>query len=135
LNKPKQIINTETAELSFYASDVILTRFKSDKLVSLEDAKEIDRLLMKMANGKSYYFISDALDASSNMTSDAQKYFSRFSDISKYNIGMAILLNNLPVRLTASIFIKFHKPIYPAKIFGDYKAAMNWIDGMRIKKV
>ena len=127
------IVTTESSEIGFYRADTFLIRFKSDKLVGIQEAKIMNDKLMSLANGKSFYFIVDALNVQSNMTTEAQKYFSKESEIAHYNLGMGILLNNLPIRLTASVFMKFHKPIYPTKIFSNYADALRWIDSLIAK--
>ena len=81
---------------------------------------------MHLANNIPHFVLVDALDIQSNMAAEAQKYLSRESQMSSLTLGAGILLNNLPIRLTASVFIKFFKPVYPAKIFSEESEALKW---------
>ena len=91
--------DTETAGIYRFSEDTLLLKFKTDKLVELEHAKEIDQSFMEISQGERLYYIIDAMDVQSNMTSDAQRYFSSQSMSAEFTIAAAILQNNLPVRL------------------------------------
>lgn len=123
-----QLIVTETADLFRLDEKVLVIKFKTDQLAALRHAREIDEGLMHLANNTPHFVIVDALGIQSNMAAEAQKYFSRESQMSRLTIGAGILLNNLPIRLTASVFIKFFKPVYPAKIFSTELEALEWFE-------
>ncbi|OIQ36137.1 MAG: hypothetical protein BM555_03275 [Crocinitomix sp. MedPE-SWsnd] len=127
--------STDSAEIYKIASDVLVMRFKTDRLVVLADVKELDTILCEVANGEDVFVIVDALGIQSNMNTEAQKYFSRESTISKSTIATAVLLDNLPIRLTASVFIKFHKPVFPTKMFSKKGSALSWFDKIRIQRL
>lgn len=126
-----QLIVTKTADLFKLDDNVLVIKFKTDQLAKLRHAREIDEGLMKLANNIPHFVIVDALGIQSNMAAEAQRYFSRESQISSLTIGAGILLNNLPIRLTASVFIKFFKPVFPAKIFSTEKEALDWFAKMK----
>ena len=86
---------------------------------------------MKLGAGKMHFVLVDAMNIASNMQNDAQKYLAHESAFNDYTIAVGILLNNLPIRLTASMFIKLQKPPFPTKIFGSEEAALKWFDSKR----
>ncbi|MEO9534062.1 MAG: hypothetical protein ABJG68_03620 [Crocinitomicaceae bacterium] len=122
----EQVVRTESSEISMLTNDVVQIRFLTDSLVLLEEAFEIDNIITsKMMDGPKFILLN-ALYIQSNMNSSSQRYFSKESQLRLKTKGVAILLNNLPIRLTASVFIKFHKPPYPTKIFNQKEAALKW---------
>lgn len=122
---------TKTALIGFYSEDIVVLKFKNDQLVGISDAKEIDAALMGVIGEEKKFFIVDALDLQSNMTMDAQKFFSRDAPSAHKVSAMAILLNNLAIRLTANIFMKIHKPIYPTSTFSTQIEALNWLQQLK----
>ena len=120
------MLHTKVAIVSKMAPNMLCIKFKSDCLVEKEDVIEIDSILLSLADKGDYFVLVDALNVLSNMTTEAQRYFSKQSVFGKRVIATAILVNNLPIRLTATIFIKFQQPEFPTKIFRTKKEALNW---------
>ena len=134
MSEKNQIVETRVALIRKYSEHIILMKFKNNVLVTLEDAKEIDASISQTFPGDFYYII-DALGLTSNMSTRGLSYFSKHSVISKKTLAAAIVLNNLPVRLTASAFVNFYKPSFIAKIFKNHKEAESWIDQLSLKAV
>ena len=112
----EQVVRTESSEISMLTNEIIQIRFFTDSIVLLEEAFEIDNIITsKMIDGPKFILLNAS-----------QRYFSKESQLRLKTKGVAILLNNLPIRLTASVFIKFHKPPYPTKIFNQQEAALRW---------
>lgn len=132
MSENNHIIETRVAYLSKYSEDTILLKFKNDVMVTVEDAKEIDAAALKAFPGD-YYYIIDVLSLTSNMSPSGLAYFSKQSQISKKTLAAAIVLNNLPIRITASAFVTFYKPVFMTKIFKDYESAEKWIDNLNLK--
>lgn len=124
-------IDTEVAEIFRVTPDVVGLKFKTDQQVNLGHAVEIDEAVMTLIKDKRHFFLIDASDIISNMDNAASRYFSKEGAAVKYIKAAAIVLNSLPIRLTATFFIKFQKPEYPAKIFADREQAMKWFEKMR----
>jgi esterase/lipase superfamily enzyme len=125
------LLDTETAEIFRLGEDIIVLKFKSDVLVELRHAQEIDKAFMTVINDRHHYFVIDALDVQSSMTAEAQKYFSRESDVSRYTSAAAIMINSLATRLIATVFMKIYKPVYPSKMFSRKEEALEWFDSFR----
>ena len=102
------VLETAGSQVSRLDKDVLILKFKNNQLITRKEALLIDENLCALAADIDHYFIIDALGIQSNMDSEALKYFSKESRIAENTKAAAILIDNLPIRLTASIFIKFH---------------------------
>jgi len=127
----EEILETAGSYVSKVDKDVLILKFKTDQLIVKKEAVLIDQNLCALCRGEASYVIIDALDIQSNMDSAALKYFSKDSDIGKYTKAAAILSNSLPIRLTAGIFIKFHKPIFKTEVFKSQLDALDWFSKLR----
>ena len=125
------VLETAGSLVSRVSDDVLLLKFKTDQLIVRKEAIQIDKNLCILAENNPHYFIIDALGIQSNMDTDALKFFSKESNIAEFTTAAAILLDNLPIRLTASIFIKFHKPIFKTAMFKDEYDAKAWFEKLR----
>lgn len=123
-------LETPGSVVSRVDESTIELRFKTDQLIVRKEAIMIDENLCQLAGGKPNYFIINALGIQSNMDTNALKYFSKESKIGENTLAAAILLDNLPIRLTASIFIKFHKPRFKTAIFKTKEEAQAWFKKM-----
>jgi hypothetical protein len=72
------------------------------------------------------YILLDVLNIQSNMNTSSHPYFSRESQLKLKTKGLAILLNTRSLRLTASVFVKFHKPPLLTRIFSNETDALKW---------
>lgn len=126
-------IDTDTAELFRINDEIIGLKFKTEIQVELEDAKQIDAGFMEIIQEKDHFFIIDATDIMSNMDNEASRYFSKESKVANYTRAAAIVLNSLPIRLTASFFIKFQKPRFPTRIFDSREKAIEWFEELKSK--
>jgi len=48
-----------------------------------------------------------------------------------YRTGEAFLIDSLPMRLIANVFIAFNKPNVPTRYFQDEASAERWINQLR----
>lgn len=90
--------------------------------IELSDAQEMIRFAVDLAKGETYVTIFDARTATS-ISKDARDAFA----VSPKRIAAAILTNSIANRLVGNFFIKYHKPIYPARVFSDESEALTWV--------
>lgn len=57
---------------------------------------------------------------------DAQQFASR-QDVAVLVTAMGIIVKSLFTRAMSDLFMRFHKPPYPTKIFKDEQAALSWL--------
>ncbi len=125
--------NTEVATIKKLDKDVIKTTYKTGVSVEIQHAKEIDNIYLDLSKGEPVYSIVHAVGIHSNMTNEAQKFFSKENGMVQKINGAGIILSNLPIRLLARFYIQFYKPKYPTKIFNTEQDAIKWFEELRVK--
>ena len=57
---------------------------------------------------------------------EAQRFASR-DDVAALVTGMAIIVKSAFTRAMADLFMRFHKPPYPTRVFADEQSATAWL--------
>ena len=57
---------------------------------------------------------------------EAQQFASR-EDVAELVLGMAIIVKSVFTRAMADLFMRFHKPPYPVRLFRNEESAMLWL--------
>ena len=57
---------------------------------------------------------------------EAQQFASR-EDVAALVVAMGIIVKSLFTRAMSELFMRFHKPPYPTKIFKDEQTALAWL--------
>ena len=57
---------------------------------------------------------------------EAQQFASR-EDVAALVLGMAIIVKSVFTRAMADLFMRFHKPPYPVRLFKNEESAMLWL--------
>jgi hypothetical protein len=57
---------------------------------------------------------------------DAQQFASR-EDVAALVTGMGIIVKSVFTRAMAELFMRFHKPPYPTRVFRDEQSALEWL--------
>ena len=118
---------TQAAEISLIENHIIRVRFLNNADVTLEQAKEITSTAFELTGNHPFVSLIDARDILGSMSAEARDYFAKDIPLSQKRIAQAILIDNVPIRLLANFYLKFHKPIVPADTFGDEKEALTWL--------
>lgn len=108
----------------------IHVRFKDLSIIDLEEAKKVSNLIIELCKGTPYPFITNGLGITIRMNNDARDFFATFPPLTKVRKAQALLVNNMPSKLLANFFIKYHKPVNPTKIFTDMDSALKWIKSL-----
>jgi hypothetical protein len=58
---------------------------------------------------------------------EAQQFASR-QDVAALISGMGIIVKSVFTRAMSDIFMRFHKPPYPTRIFRDEQPALEWLE-------
>ncbi|MBL4710589.1 MAG: hypothetical protein JKY48_19350 [Flavobacteriales bacterium] len=128
---------TSVGKVEKFDSDLIVVTYNDNVSINLVEAIEIDMICFDLSNQKNTFLITDVRNIHSNMSNEAQNFFSKKGKLLPYIKGLVILLNNLPIRLIARFYIQFHKPIYPTKIYATKEEAFKWfksIDKQQIER-
>jgi hypothetical protein len=57
---------------------------------------------------------------------EAQQFASR-DDVASLVDAMGIIVKSIFTRAMAELFMRFHKPPYPTRVFTDERAALDWL--------
>lgn len=127
----KDFVELEKGTIQRKDGDLIVTTYKKGAVIDLIDAKEIDRIYTTMAQGQEVFSLVDLRAKDSDLTNEAQTYFSRKALIAPNIKGAAIVIDGVRSRIVARFYIQYFKPLYPTKIFGSIEEAEKWFDLVR----
>ena len=108
-----------------YKAPVVYLVFKEGADLDVPEVKQMIKVAGSLTNNNPYLLCSDARTYF-QITSEARKVSSDKSE-SSLVVANAVLVNNLPLRLTANLFIKINKPHFPLRVFTDEEKAMEWL--------
>jgi len=122
----------KVAFLEFRPPDILYVRMKNlgeelgvpDYLELLEEAKKTMGL-------KKHFLMLDMKGIHVNFGPEVRAMKANDAYLQAYRIGEAFLIDSLPMRLMANVFIAVNKPKVPTRYFQDEASAMRWIDQLR----
>ena len=106
--------------------DHIYIQFVDLSVVDLEEARIIAKHIIDLCNGKAMPFISDGTGITIRMDNEAREYLATYAPLLRVRKGGAMIVNNMPSKLLAGFYIKYHKPPKPTKIFTNFEDALQW---------
>jgi hypothetical protein len=112
-----------------------LKTFKGIELL-LKDVREMHRALMELSGGEKYAVLMDATNYFSSSHKVRTMIASKQLTDTRY--ATAFVIKSLANRLMAHLFIQFHKPATPSRIFDDEASAFKWLkeqEEMNITKI
>ena len=127
----KDFVEFDKATIKRLDGDVLQTVYKKGAVMDLIDAKELDSVLVTMAQGQEVFSLVDLTAPDADLTNDAQSYFSRKARIVPSIKAAGIVINSVRARIVARFYIQYFKPLYPTKIFGSTEEALRWFDVVR----
>jgi hypothetical protein len=112
----------------------IYVRHKADIQIDLEAAKIHAEIILDLCNGYKYPVILDGRNITASISHEARKFISGYEPIVSVRSAQAIIVNNIPTRLLANFYLKFHKPKHPVKIFTNLEDAEKWGSNLKFQK-
>lgn len=120
-------VKTNHAVISYDGEGIILSELEDDTEISMEDVIEHRRVIHEFTGGKKHAVLAIA-GKHTTATKEAREYSSQ--NIPEGRVAEAIVIISMPVRLMGKIFINFHKPGLPTKLFETKEEAMVWLKGI-----
>ena len=121
------IITTKVAKIWMGEDNIIRIFYFQNVDITLQDAKEILEISMKLNRGKQYPMLIDARQVKS-ISPKARKYNSGQEASTVYTVA-AVLIGSPVSRMIANFVLKFNKPLMPTKLFTDENQAIVWLKG------
>ena len=125
---PPLVIRRDIYQLEKIAEDRLVITFRDKVQIEIEGAKLLDADCIALSGNKRFKLIIESRNINSNITGGALNYLAKKAPSRKLVIGSVLLVNNLPIRLLAKVYIRYHKPPYPSKIFKEREVAIRWLD-------
>jgi hypothetical protein len=124
MSKFSRVCDSAEIELK---EDYVHIQFRDMSIIGLEESKKVADLIIELCAGTPYPFITNGLGITIRMNNEARDFFASYPPLTKVRKAQALLVNNMPSKLLANFFIKYHKPVNPTKIFTDFDEALKWI--------
>lgn len=115
--------------LTLLEDRIILFETDEHVIVGMEELLEIRKVNHELSDGQPYCVVSKtgAFSSYSKEMLDASKTY----EYSKNRIALAIVANNLAVKMMTNAYIRMRKPPIPTKSFRSEEDAVNWLRQMR----
>ena len=99
--------------------------YKKNCIITLEAAKEIVSLRLKLQAGKLYPAIIYMLDGDSVFTPQARKYLAKegYEGVTK----AVLITTSLARAVIANVFITIDRPLKPTKLFTSKEKGLQWL--------
>ncbi len=104
---------------------VIWLIFKDNAEIDVKEVRELVKAAETLSGNKTYLLMSD-VRVHLTITSEARKVAAEKKE-APFLVANAVIVNNLPVRVTANFFSSFNKPFFAFKVFSDEKKALTWL--------
>ncbi len=118
--------NCDSAEIEL-RGDYIHVQFKDMSIIDEDEAKIVADHIVDLCDKKALPFITNGLGITIRMNNSARNFFAQYKPLLDVRKGQALLVNNMPSKLLAGFYIKYHKPADPTKIFTNFDEALKWI--------
>ena len=122
-----KIIDTPKATITQLDDNIIYLSFKPDVDFKLEDAIEVNNLIVDLSGNKPFLSLVDVSGRYGNITNEARNHFAKDPKTKEIRVAEALIIDNLPMRLLARFYQKVNKPSNPIKIFSTKAEAIEWL--------
>jgi hypothetical protein len=110
---------------------VTTLRFKENAELDVKEIREIFTTVDTLNNGRPGFVLTDAR-VDLTITAEGRKIAADKEEFPSL-VANAVVLNSLPVKLTANFFLKFNKPHFKLRIFNTEEKAMEWLINLSLK--
>ncbi len=118
------VAKTRSAEL-VYSDGIVAVNVTLDSDLDLDAMKEIVATRMEITDRKPHKVLIEA-ESNHDSTKEAREYLATYEG--EVAVAMAIVSNNLAVRMLANFYVKFDKPRIPTKLFKSREEAIDWLN-------
>lgn len=103
---------------------ILRIRYPQDFNLTLDAMEQVHRKRLELAPAPCPLLVYADTVASAEY--DAQQFASR-EDVAALVTGMGIIVKSVFTRAMSELFMRFHRPPYPTRIFRDEGAALEWL--------
>ncbi len=121
------VLDSDGASISKFDEETVLIKFKDGANVRLDEAIEIRDKSMVLFPEKKFLALIDATGIFGTIAPDAMNFFARDKELTKRRMAQAIVVDNLPLRILATFYLRVKKPAREARIFNKIEDATRWL--------
>lgn len=116
------------SRLCLRSDGILRIDIKEEEQFSVEDAKEVVEAAGRIGNGRRF----KNLIVLGNFTvpDNEARQFAASEEGSRYKIADAFVIQSLPQRIVGNFYLKFNKPVRPAKLFKTVEEAEDWLSSI-----
>ena len=121
------VIDTPKATIIQLNDKIIYLSFKPDVNFELEDAIQVNDLIVDLANNEPFFSLVDVSGRYGNITNEARNHFAKDPKTKHIRVAEALIVDNLPMRLLARFYHKVNKPGNPVAILSSKEEGIAWL--------
>ncbi len=126
-------IKLRAVTLHLLEKDILEVTTTPDYETTIDDIKEINEVTKSLFQDRSYYVLVVTSQGSSS-SSEARELAAKES-ARKNIIAEAIVIENIAVRLAATVYMKVNRPKQKIKLFNSRQKALQWIHQLKSKNL
>lgn len=129
LNKLKILTNTQEYKANhctvrYYPEGILISTLADDVELSIEDVIDQRKLYYELTKGQPHVILVIAGHHTS-ATKEARDYAATHPVPGR--LAEAIIIKSISVRILGNVYINFHKPTVPTKMFNKEEDAIEWL--------
>lgn len=114
--------------VSLYEGQLILVKPQTDVEIDSEYAQKLVDLLLKFADGKPFYLLSDTTGVYYRLTKEAQNILQGNKRFQELKLASATVIDNLSNRIMMNLYLNILGRRKNVKLFGTFSSALTWLD-------
>ncbi len=114
----------ENIRMVLYKNSIMNVIFKDNRLITLEDVKEVNDWVASLGSQKYLNLMEGAYNTDID---SIVREFSASEKENKYTIADALVISTSAHKLITDFYVKVNKPYKPTRIFTNREEAIEWL--------
>jgi hypothetical protein len=114
----------ENIRMVLYKNGIMNVIFKDNRLITLNDVKEVNEWVASLGNHKYLNLMEGAYNT--DIDAIVREYAASEKE-NKYTIADAMVISTSAHKLITDFYVKVNKPYKPTRIFNNRDEAINWL--------
>lgn len=123
-----QTYKTKSTTAKIFAPDILFLTIHADEILTVDESQAISDWAINQFGGKPFKVLTEP-EVNSQIESEVRNYLVA-QDRKQRVKADAIIITNLPHRLLADFYMKFHRPDIPTKFFKNKEEAFEWLNSL-----
>lgn len=123
----KKKVKLEKIEISWVEEGIIENYFMGEKMIEVNDVKELRNTNLEIADHKPYTVLVMAEELAS-FSRETRELLASKEFVGKTK-AKALVINGLGQRIMANFYLHINKPFIKTRLFNDRNKAIEWLRG------